>query len=470
MLTEILISLAFLIFIALPIFYFLLTIKPAKSVHARSLLFLGDLPDKKWLIEKAENSVLSSVIDNEELKAKDSIATCNLLFSSSTIFDYFVNNTSGFDQDDLLIEYSSRLSSDNNLPTSIEILYTSGPMSDEYLISKGNPQIMIGFNSSSTTDPDILVFGRLGDLSELPATNSPPTLFGLNQIKEFILGPGVNNIAINPKHIIATERSFLTPIWHLNTSDYFAGFASSTFNKISSTTINHTLPLSLALSKDFVAIGSEKNANSELFLFNIGEVSGAGAYVGEVGAGVNDVLISKNLLYVATPKNPELEIYDIESVISGRATSTILNKKYDFDAPGGSGNGKSLAPYSRGVLLGRTLGNNEFLEIEIPDEKKLADVLDPEEVFPLQTRFHNPNESILQVASVYDGRLAILSTNNPAEALIVLRQSNADNDRYIKWFSVELEAEINDFTCFENNIYAVLQSTTTPVAKISFPK
>ena len=82
----------------------------------------------------------------------------------------------------------------------------------------------------------------------------------------------------------------------------------------------------------------------------------AGGYA--VGSGVNAVIVKNGFAYVASPNDEELLILQVVNP----AAPVRVN---GFNAPGGSGNGKSLALVGSNLFLGRTLGGNELYVLNV---------------------------------------------------------------------------------------------------------
>lgn len=443
-LPEILISLALLMLFIMPMLYFLFSIQPLRNISKQSLLHLKEIPEAKRLIENLLATNFENIVDLGGIQELDGVGSCNFIFSRLSAGVGTSSSASLASEISAGIEYqfSSQLSTNTNFPTSIDLISDYGAGAENFLL-------FIGFNSSSTTDPDILVF----DTRDLAAP-------GL-ELKQFFLGPGVNNLVLNSKFLVATERSHLTPIWKGDSKVLVekilegADIAGASLVTISSTTIDNTFPLSLYLSGGKVAVGSEKNSGREAFVIDVG--SGAGDYGAEIGAGVNDLLLKDNLLYIASPKNPELEIYDISS-------TTAFTPRYFFDAEGSSGNGKSLALQWGGIFLGRTTGNSELINLK-------SDYLSSRSVAAefSEVKNFNPNESILSVTPIYGGTLLLLTTNDPTKAIMILKLSDSGASKYEHVLNIPLPAVVEDHICIRNELIAVLKSTSTPVVKIKFP-
>ncbi len=446
-LPEILISLALIMLFVMPFFYFLINLDNTKAAFFRSAIFIKELPDAKFLISSASTGAISTLLNAAELNESDGTKSCNFLFTPEIVDDPNLASH-------LQIIYAEQLSSNFNFPSSIDIMHTRG----------GGSLVFIGMNSASTTDADMLIFDTGGQNNI--ATNTP-SIFGHSLIRQIFLGPGITNMIMSPTYIIGTERSSLTPIWKGNTSEFMSAPLSAGFSTIASSSINHTFPLSLRLSGNKIAIGSEKNINKEAYIVDAG--SGAQTYGGEIGAGVNDLYLRQGLLYIASPKNPELEIYDTALGL-GATTSPM----YKFDAPGSNGNGKSLALGWRKIFLGRTIGNEEFIHLYTSYQSRGSGTGTSASSANLDNFFSsfgtfNLDESILFIMPVQNGKILILTTNDAQKAFSFLKLKSPNFSNYEKWFDLLLPATVEDFVCDDKSIIAVLKSTSTPVVNITFP-
>lgn len=74
------------------------------------------------------------------------------------------------------------------------------------------------------------------------------------------------------------------------------------------------------------------------------------------GASVNAIYVRDSYAYVVTPNSEELTVLDISN-------PAFIHKVSAFDAPGSSGNGKSLDIVGDELSLGRTTGGTEFYSL-----------------------------------------------------------------------------------------------------------
>ncbi|HZS42972.1 MAG TPA: hypothetical protein VFA52_02010 [Candidatus Paceibacterota bacterium] len=115
-----------------------------------------------------------------------------------------------------------------------------------------------------------------------------------------------------------------------------------------------TITSSLFFHQNFLFLGTAKSQIEELHIINVSNPT-APAEVGkwETNAAINSIYGFSHYLFLATPNNAELTLLDV-------ATSSKLILLNNFDATGGSGNGKSLARDRSILFLGRTVGKSEL--------------------------------------------------------------------------------------------------------------
>lgn len=155
-----------------------------------------------------------------------------------------------------------------------------------------------------------------------------------------------------------------------------------------------------------------------------------------VGNGINAIYVKGRYAYLATPNNQELIVLDI----SNPASPSLAG---GFDAPGGSGNGKSLYLVGDTLYLGRTVGGTEFY---ILDDKIPATVQLP--VFGEKSDIDDSINSIIS-----RDYLTFLITNNQLQ---IFKINQASNPWGISpYFSISLPSDDNrkSMDCQGNYLY-----------------
>jgi len=102
-----------------------------------------------------------------------------------------------------------------------------------------------------------------------------------------------------------------------------------------------------------VFVGTEKSVFPEISIFNA--QTGQLERSIEIGYGVNDMLLANDLLIVAGPRDPEIEVFSV----------VTLQKVGEYDLPGGSGNAKVLNLFGDYLHVGRTKGGDEFVILKL---------------------------------------------------------------------------------------------------------
>lgn len=116
---------------------------------------------------------------------------------------------------------------------------------------------------------------------------------------------------------------------------------------------------SIFYQNGYVYLGLTKTASGPEF--NIIDVHNplAPSWVGGFALGntVNAIAVRNGYAYLASPNSEELKIIDVRNPANPVFAGS-------FDAPGGSGNGKSVDTLGDQLYLGRTLGGNEFYVLD----------------------------------------------------------------------------------------------------------
>ncbi len=144
--------------------------------------------------------------------------------------------------------------------------------------------------------------------------------------------------------------------------------------------------------KGIIYLGTQKSVTNELHAIDVSlPTSPHELSTAEIGNAVNDLFAFKDRLYVATPNNEELKVFQINP----DGTLMLLSV---FDAPGGSGNGKRLSLFLNTLYLGRTVGKDELFALSASSS-------------PLVKNFSFPIAASIEGVFGYGSLLYILSTN-----------------------------------------------------------
>ena len=197
-------------------------------------------------------------------------------------------------------------------------------------------------NSSSLHDPDF----SIADVSNPSAMN---LLSGIDT------GPGLASITVNGTYAYAANQSLSGQLQIIDISDPVRPkvAASTTLQGIIGTGASG-VGQSIFYAQQKIYIGTTKANGPE---FHIVDVSNPlhpaelGSY--EIGAQVSSIYVSDDIAYLATPKSQDLEVLNVHN-------PRAIQELPGFDAPLGSGNGKSIQRYGDLLIVGRTLGGKEL--------------------------------------------------------------------------------------------------------------
>jgi hypothetical protein len=227
-------------------------------------------------------------------------------------------------------------------------------------------KLYVSANSSSTTEPDVFVY-NIGQID-----NNSPSLVNaksgiaakpmLTLIQSKNTGPGISSIQSRGMHLFSANTGVKSQVDLLDNDlitqvPYVIPGSNST-----------TSPLTKVIlpAGSMLLVGTEKSVLPEIVFFDAD--SGRVLHGIETGYGINDMIISDGMLFVAGPRDPEIEVFDVSSNSStnGNAGATTFGQKIgEYDLPGGSGNAKTLSMFGNILHVGRTKGGNEFVLLEM---------------------------------------------------------------------------------------------------------
>lgn len=216
-------------------------------------------------------------------------------------------------------------------------------------ISLVGNSLLISADSASTSQPDIYAF-----TTSLIKTMTKPTL-AIALAED--TGPGISQIQSRGTYIFTSNTGVRNQanIFRIGIEqDAERGNVVSTVSKKIDLVLpgsnSSTTPITkiILYANGKVFVGTEKSVLPEITIFNA--KTGQVEHSIETGYGVNDMLVVHDLLVVAGPRDPEIEVFSLST----------LQKVGEYDLPGGSGNAKVLTLFGDYVYVGRTKGGNEF--------------------------------------------------------------------------------------------------------------
>jgi len=355
-------------------------------------------------------------------------------------------------------------------PTSIIAIPKHGSVPSEDIV-------LLGINSASTTQFDIALFER-----ETWTEAGIKETFTFS--KTYTLGPGVIAISKYKDVLIAIERSLVSPLWvssvsaihenvnstkNSNSSEGATGTGINPWQLLDIPNIIGAYPKVVNFWRQYLLIGTEKHDKGELFIVrdvlvdqllssmfpdkseveNVNDTYDSGI---EIGAGVNDIKVSRNTLYIASPKNPELETYILQSR-KERSNNTELASIFEigvvprknnflFDAPGSSGNGKTISIFEDDLWLGRTLGNKEIIH------------LDNSSATPQYKNDIDTNQSTIKIVPIFAGRLLLVLQKSLNKGLVLYQYIHG---AYTEIYSKDLNAIPVGMACLGEDLLIAYQ-------------
>lgn len=473
-LMELILALSIFTIISLPLLKFILldaNYNIWKYIHTFS--FINRQEIRSWIDDYDFKSFDQEKFQYLNIRSsKNCDAAFDEIFTKNITASRGVNSTTIQNQITYpVIEYyraTSSLASPFMYPTTI--------IADIYKDSTGGSKknILLGTDSSSTTDPDLLAL-RVGDMKNGALLNP----------QKYFLGPGVIDMIRDGTDVYAVERSQVQPIWKISLSSLRENLKlegdAVNLNPIwkfaiSSSSIDFAFPKKVNIYKDFLIIATEKNPAPEIYIFPKPSIDSIDLNFAnedvvlkiEVGAGVNDIKIDRDILYIASPKNPEFEMFDLTKFFRAKNAPSLpvsnipvnsTSTYWFFDAPGSSGNGKVFSFLDNILLLGRTIGNEELLAIRKKDN---------------QFESHGGidiNQSIQKIVPIYGGRYLIVLNKNMQKAIQIFAYNNytasagvmdlhrIDLINYQLLQTISMEAIPTDIQCIDKNLFISLQDT-----------
>lgn len=334
----------------------------------------------------------------------------------------------------------------------LEDLGISGDTKFTGLAFIGN-SLLISADSSSTTLPDLYSFTLDTPLynSENPFGISKPILI---PTKGENTGPGISQLQSFGTYILTANTGVKNQanIFRIGLRDIANASATEGADVISTVdTVSKQLDLTIPGSNSSttpitkismyangrVYVGTEKSVLPEIFIFNANTGFVEGSI--ETDYGINDLLVLNDMLIVAGPRDPEIEIFSL----------TTFQKIGTYDLSGGSGNAKVLNTFGDDLYVGRTKGGNELeiLTIQRSGEHPLSlftHILEP----GFSKKISWSVDKILK----YEDILMLFTSNEYQEFEMF---NVVDNTSFTlnSTYKIDLPDRVSDAVCFKNSIW-----------------
>ncbi len=210
-------------------------------------------------------------------------------------------------------------------------------------------RVFIGSDSSVASAPDVYIFKINHDTRELTFISSINT------------GPGVADLAVVGDYIYAANTSINGQLQIIRVNGNSLELVSQ-YKIPGIYNDNTTIGNSLFYKKGLIFLGTQKSQIEELHaILVLNPLNPIRIASRELGTAVNDLIVFRNMVYIASPDDSEVQIF----LLSG-STFNLLDK---FDAFGNTSNGKRLVYFLGKIFLGRTVGQREVYGLNIEDEK-----------------------------------------------------------------------------------------------------
>jgi hypothetical protein len=230
----------------------------------------------------------------------------------------------------------------------------TGPANPSTAVAVKSNLLYITADSAAQSKPDFFIF----DISD---NKNPQLLSSLNT------GPGLSSIQIAGNYAYVGNTSINGQLEIINISNPAQPVLMKTYKLPGVYSDNTTITNTLIYSKTKIYLGTAKSQIAEFHIIDVSDPlipQELGSF--EINAGINALAIKNSAVFVASPANEEIKILDVSA-------PGAIRQIGGFDAPGGSGNGKSLSRFTSTLYLGRTVGGNELysLNIENPNSPQI---------------------------------------------------------------------------------------------------
>lgn len=279
--------------------------------------------------------------------------------------------------------------------------------------------------------------GALPDLYIVDTNQNPPSVvWALNT------GPGLVAVRVAGNYAYLGNTSSSAQLQIIDRTT----LALTNF-KLPGSTSGSGDPVSLFYYDGRVYLGTAQSDIAEFHIIEVSDLSNVhetGFW--EFGLKVNAIYVSNGYAFVASPdNNEELKMLDVHD-------PAHITPEPGFDAPGSSGNGKSLARKGQRLYLGRTAGNIELY------------VLDINNAHGEPHASHDIDSSILGMATI--GEFVFLATNDSTKAFQVWKLSD-DGTTLSLEATLDLGARATSIDCEGQTLYVTTDDNSRGLISIT---
>jgi len=274
--------------------------------------------------------------------------------------------------------------------------------------------LYVSLNSSSTTDPDLVLYRSERE--------------HLTKVSSLNTGPGASDMAAAGLTVFLANTSVNSQAQMIDVSNELNPRLVRSYIIPGSNSVTSPISKKIFVYKNLLYVGTEKSTLPELYSFDI-KTGIAHSFI-NTEYGINGLYVRDGKLYVLSPKDPELEIFNIDT----------MEKVDAFDAPQSLGNGRSIYMSGEHMFFGRSRGDNELYDI-------------PKNIFT------HIGASVDHILSTLD--TVYIFTSSPQE-----RVKSFDTSLILK-SKLSLAERISSVVCTDDGFFLALQSTSTPLVKLT---
>lgn len=178
-------------------------------------------------------------------------------------------------------------------------------------------------------------------------------------LKKLNTGPGLKAVHVAGRYAYVANTSINSQLQIIDISNPQGAYLRSAYKLPGVYTGSATVGISIYYYRSKVYVGTKKSPIAEFHIIDVSDpLNPQEVGTWEFGTSVNAIYLSNGKAYVATPDDEELKVLDITE-------PQDIKFLGGFNAPGGSGSGKSLARSGSHMFLGRTIGGSELHVLDV---------------------------------------------------------------------------------------------------------
>jgi hypothetical protein len=313
--------------------------------------------------------------------------------------------------------------------TSPQVIFTV-PLPTPYILTSieaSGDYIYISVDSSVRTDPDLIIF----DVSDR---------LNPKQISLLDTGPGIASLSLAGQTLYAANTSSTAQLQIINVANKNSPVLIKQLKLPG--VIGSVAGTSVYFYHHLLYIGTIKNNGPELFVLDVSNPDDIKVITQvELDTQVNDIVAYNKSLYVATPNQKQLRVFEI-------TTSSSLIERASFSSSGfQTQDGKSLDILGSHVFLGRTVGgfNN-------PNNHELFKLKDDGSI--LNSIYSKDIAASVRSIFVRDGLIFLGTNYNQAQFQVWVDLGSAVQ----KISELALPSSVNDLDCSDDLFYVVMEN------------